>query len=193
MSEEQESDELLMARVAFQEPAAFEQLYDRYSRILFGYILKITEDQALAEEVLQESFWRVWRCARSFAPQRGSFRSWVFRIAHNEAINALRRQGSGSARAWLSLEADGKTGLPMGINTIFEATWQRIQSQRVRQAMRGLPPEQLRVIELAYFRGWTRQEIARATMCPLGTIHTRARLALRSLRRELLADGYGAD
>jgi len=182
------SDEQLIAQVARGDTAAYEMLYDRYSSAGMGLALRITGDQALAEEVVQETFWRVWRKADSFQTQRGVFTSWFFGIARNLSIDMLRRQrtqGKPAHEAEKIIEqaADPSPEVP-------EAAWLRSKHEQMRAAIQTLPKEQRSVIEMAYFRGMTRQEIARATGEPLGTIHTRARLALQKLREELQTQGF---
>jgi RNA polymerase sigma-70 factor (ECF subfamily) len=182
------NDEELIAQVARGNTAAYEMLYDRYASAGLGLALKITGDQALAEEVLQETFWRVWRKADLFQNQRGAFTSWFFGIARNLSIDMLRRQRSqvqpaDESERMIEQTADPSLDVP-------EAAWLRAKQQQMRAAIKGLPSEQRYVIELAYFRGMTRQEIARVTGEPLGTIHTRARLALQKLRDELQLQGF---
>src|SRR5215216_7229027 len=92
MGVEQLSDEVLAAQVARGESHALETLYDRYASTVLGISVKIMGDQAAAEDVLQETFWRVWRSAASYQSQRGSFTGWLFRIARNLAIDAYRRR-----------------------------------------------------------------------------------------------------
>ena len=182
------SDEQLIAQVARGDTAAYEMLYDRYASAGLGLALKITGDQALAEEVLQETFWRVWRKADLFQTHRGAFTSWFFGIARNLSIDMLRRQRtqvqlSDESEQLIEQTADPTLDVP-------ETAWLRVKHQQMRTAIESLPSEQRYVIELAYFRGMTRQEIAQATGEPLGTIHTRARLALQKLRDELQSQGF---
>lgn len=182
------SDEQLIAQVARGDTAAYEMLYDRYCSAGMGLALKITGDLALAEEVVQEAFWRVWRKADLFQNQRGAFTSWFFGIARNLSIDMLRRQrtqGQPTDEAEKIIEqlADPSPEVP-------EEAWLRAKHEQMRAAIETLPREQRDVIEMAYFRGMTRQEIASATGEPLGTIHTRARLALQKLRDELQMQGF---
>lgn len=182
------SDEQLIAQVARGDTAAYEMLYDRYASAGLGLALKITGDQALAEEVLQETFWRVWRKADLFQNQRGAFTSWFFGIARNLSIDMLRRQRTQGQPAdesdrMIEQMADPSLDVP-------ETAWLRVKHQQMRAAIESLPNEQRYVIELAYFRGMTRQEISDVTGEPLGTIHTRARLALQKLRDELQLQGF---
>ncbi len=180
------SDEALVTQVARGNSGALEALYDRYAARVLGISLKIIGDQALAEDILQETFWRVWQSAATFQPQLGPFTSWLFRIARNLAIDAYRRR---NVRPQVFMGAHGSDPIldatPDPDMDVAEQAQLILQSQRVRQALNSLPAVQRQVIEMAYFNGMTRQEIAEATGEALGTIHTRARLALQKLRGEL--------
>ena len=190
MSSAEVTDEQLMGRAAHGDAAALEELYDRYAATVMGLARRIVSDQALAEEVVQETFWRVWRSADSFQAQRGAFAGWLFGIARNLAIDSCRRR---SARPQPMLDHDDNPAIeqtPDLVVDVAESAWTAIKHQQVRAALAELPPDQRRVIELAYFGGLTRQEIAAATGEPLGTIHTRARLALKKLRETLQALGF---
>ena len=182
------SDEQLITQVARGDTAAYEMLYDRYSSAVLGFALKITGERSLAEEVLQETFWRVWRKADLFRNQRGAFTSWFFGIARNLSIDILRRQRTQVQPAEESDQIIEQTADPS--LDVPEAAWLRVKQQQTRAAIESLPGEQRYVIEMAYFRGMTRQEISQATGEPLGTIHTRARLALQKLRDQLQMQGF---
>ena len=180
------NDEILAARVARGDAAALEALYDRYASTVLGVALKVIGDQGAAEDVLQETFWRVWRSAATFQSQRGSFTSWLFRIARNLAIDAYRRR---NVRPQSMLDADDTESVldktPDPDADVAEQTQAILKNRQVRNALTVLPQVQRQVIELAYFYGMTRQEIAEVTGEALGTIHTRARLGLQKLREEL--------
>lgn len=182
------SDEQLIVQVARGDTTAYESLYDRYCSAVMGLALKITGDRSLAEEVVQETFWRVWRKADLFETQRGAFTSWFFGIARNLSIDVLRRQ-----RTQIQPVEETEQIIEQAVDPTMdvpEAAWLREKHQQMQAAIATLPNEQRSVIEMAYFRGLTRQEIAQASGEPLGTIHTRARLALQKLRDELQMQGF---
>ena len=178
------SDEVLASQVAGGSSAALEALYDRYSSIVLGLIVKILGDRRAAEDVLQEAFWRVWKSAGTFQPERGAFSSWLFRIARNLAIDAYRR---GNVRPQVMPDDNAASMEQMSDPDmdVAQEAQSAIENRQVRLAMTSLPGEQKQVLEMAYFQGMTRQEIAETTGEPLGTIHTRARLALQKLKEEL--------
>lgn len=183
---QQPSDEILVTQVAEGNSDALETLYDRHAATVLGLLLKIVEDRTLAEDMLQETFWRVWQSASTYQAERGSFTSWLFRIARNLAIDALRRRNV-RPQAWNAVE-QGEPVLEQIPDTgvdVPEQVQLNMQNQQIRISLASLPGAQRQVIELAYFYGMTRQEIAQATGEALGTIHTRARLALQRLREEL--------
>lgn len=188
---EQLSDEVLASQVAQGNSTALETLYDRYASTVLAISLKVIGDQPAAEDVLQETFWRLWRSAGTYQRQRGSFAGWLFRIARNLAIDAHRRRNvrpqailaMDDAESALDQIADPETNVAEQAQTI-------LKNRQVRNALKSLPRVQRQVIELAYFYGMTRQEIAEATGEALGTIHTRARLGLLKLREELESEEF---
>jgi len=191
MALEQLSDEVLAAQVARGEGQALEALYDRYAATVLGISLKIMGDQAAAEDVLQETFWRVWRSAASYQSQRGSFTGWLFRIARNLAIDAYSRRNIRPRPITDVDDSDSKIDQTPDPNMdVAEQSQLLVNHKQVLSALATLPRVQRQVIELAYFYGMTRQEIAEATGEALGTIHTRARLALQKLREELQREEF---
>jgi RNA polymerase sigma-70 factor (ECF subfamily) len=180
------SDEELAAQVERGESRALEALYDRYAALVLGISLRIVGDRATAEEVLQETFWRVWKRAASYQVQRGTFSAWLFTIARNLALDAYRRT---RVRPPTLAEVDGNDSLidqvPDPDADVAAQSLLLLKQKQVREALATLPTSQRQVIEMAYFLGMTRQEIAEVTGEALGTIHTRARLALQKLREEL--------
>jgi RNA polymerase sigma-70 factor (ECF subfamily) len=186
-------DEPLAAQVARGDSAALEVLYDRYASRVLGIAMKIVGDPALAEDILQETFWRVWQSAATYQSQLGSFTGWLFRIARNLSIDAYRRRNV-RPQAFLGAREAGSDSIldetPDPDTDVAEQAQSILMNRQVRKALASLPGVQRQVIELAYFYGMTRQEIAEATGEALGTIHTRARLALQKLRGELERDEF---
>jgi RNA polymerase sigma-70 factor (ECF subfamily) len=184
-------DETLVIGVARGDSAALEVLYDRYAARVLGLSMRIVGDQALAEDLLQETFWRVWQSASTYQSPLGSFTSWLFRIARNLSIDAYRRQ---SVRPQAFIGANGSDPIldetPDPNMDVAEQAQSILLNRQVRQALASLPGVQRQVIEMAYFHGMTRQEIAEATGEALGTIHTRARLAVQKIRGELERDEF---
>jgi RNA polymerase sigma-70 factor (ECF subfamily) len=178
--DEATSDQQLVERVARQDRRAFEMLYDRYAPAVFGLALKTLGDRQIAEEAVQEVFWRVWQRAASFDPNR-TFAPWLFGIAHNYCIDELRRR---RARPQSVYEDQDHPVLSSIADTtdVSETALQGEQQRIVADALQQLPQEQRQAIELAYFGGLTQQEIATRLGNPLGTIKTRMRLGLQKLR-----------
>ena len=183
------SDAELAARMARRDRSAFSLVYDRYSSRAFGLVLRLLGDRAVSEDVLQEAFWRAWQRAETFDAARASFSAWLLSIAHHCAIDEMRRQRTRTKPTDIELDAteDGETRDVVDPESdVSESAWSNLVSDHVRLAITQLPDAQRRVIELAYFGGFTRQEIATQLKEPLGTVHTRARLGLTKLK-ELLA------
>ena len=180
-------DEELMVLVAEHDADAFEVVYDRHGSAAYSLAYRTTGQQSLAEEVVQDAFMTVWRMGLRYRPERGSLRSWLLSIVHLRAIDALRRVAvHDRRRAFAELEDVGKEAPE---RTDIEAM-HRMEGQAVREALAQLPPEQLRVIELAYFGGFTHTEIASMLDLPLGTVKGRMRLGLEKLRQ--LLEGVAA-
>jgi RNA polymerase sigma-70 factor (ECF subfamily) len=186
MHPEQLSDEILVARVAQGDSTALETLYDRHASTVLGIALRIIDERAAAEGILQETFWRIWQNAAAHQPQRGTFTTWLFSIARNLAIDAYHRQ---SVRPQPIIEIEHTDPvldrMPDPRMNVTKQAQSNAIAKQAREALKSLPPEQKQVIEMAYFYGMTRQEIAEAIGEPIGTIHTRARLGLQKLRQLL--------
>jgi RNA polymerase sigma-70 factor (ECF subfamily) len=177
------SDEQLVAEAAAGETGALSTLYDRHAPAVMGFAVRLLGEPALAEEAVQETFWRVWRNAAAYQRERAPFTVWLFAIARRLCIDMLRRR-----RAAL-VDDEVLEALPDPGADVTEQVSGALEHAQVRAALSSLPAEQRRVLELAYFRGLTHHEIAQTTSEPLGTIHTRARLGLQKLRAVLLKQG----
>ena len=180
------ADEELMRLVRRADPKAFALVYDRHCDAAFGLAYRMVGTRGLAEDVVQEAFLALWRGAGRYEAARGSVRSWVLGIVHNRAIDALRRTLVHERRR------ASDEGLDRTVASI-ERTEARVISDDdarfVRAALDVLPEDQKRVIELAYFSGYTHTEIAEAIDAPLGTVKGRMRLGLQRLRHELDREG----
>jgi RNA polymerase sigma-70 factor, ECF subfamily len=173
-----------MKLVQAGEVAAFEVVFDRHGSVAYSLAVRVCRRQAMAEEVVQEAFLSLWRSRERYDPGRGSVRTWVLRIVHNRAIDALRRACAGDGGAEVPAERDLAERLPAA--ELTEAlVLDRDDAQRVRQALGSLPAQQRRAIELAFFDGLTHVEIARLLDLPAGTVKGRIRLGLQKLRDAL--------
>lgn len=164
-----------MERLRARDAAAFEHLYDAYHRLVFGIALRMLSDTTMAEDLTQSVFLKIWSSPESF--RDGNFGAWLSRVTRNRALDVLRSRAS---RPEGEISAD----IPMD-GTIDDVVFAKIDSQRVRSALAGLPDEQRSPIEMGFFGGITHEEIARRTGIPLGTVKTRIRSGLRRLRDDL--------
>jgi RNA polymerase sigma-70 factor (ECF subfamily) len=168
-----------MERIRARDADAFETLYDRYHRLVYGLAAKMLGDPAGAEDVTQSVFLKIWSSPGVF--HSGSFSAWIARVTRNRALDVLRTR---VARPECELAE------PMPIENGFEDTaLEHLTAQRARDALAQLPTEQRELIELGFFGGLTHEEIARRTALPLGTVKTRIRSGLRRLRSALLGVG----
>lgn len=179
------TDADLMARVAKQDKHALEELYARYAGSALGLALRMMGERDIAEDLVQEAFWRVWRRAGTFDLQRGQFASWLLGIVHNLVIDEMRRRRVRPNPISTDEADEAMLELPDRDTDVAETAFVNVTAAQVRAALQQLPDAQRDVIELAYFEGLTHQEIAARLNEPLGTIHTRARIALQHLRRAL--------
>ena len=171
----------LLRRSARGDEAAFADLYDATSRRLFGLVLRIVRDHAMAEEVTQEVYLDVWRQSARFDPQRGSAMSWLMTIAHRSAVDRVRASEASRRRD----DAHAATHQDVDFDTTAESAQASLEAQRVRRALATLTDAQRAAVELAYLGGYTHTEVARLLGLPLGTAKTRIRDGLIRLRDTL--------
>jgi RNA polymerase sigma-70 factor, ECF subfamily len=176
------ADEDLMALVGDGEARAFEIVFDRHAGPAFSLAYRMCGRRALAEEIVQEAFISLWRSGTRYDRARGSVRSWVLGVVHNRAIDALRRSAVRDSRDVADEGIAERLAAPE--LTDVEVA-RREESDAVRGALHALPAEQRRVIELAYFGGYTHSEIASMLETPVGTIKGRMRLGLTKMRTSL--------
>jgi len=183
-------DQTLLAQVAEGDRHALEQLYDRYARVVYGLALRLLGNAELAEDVVQETFWRVWRRSRTFQIGRGQVSSWVFGIAHNLSVDELRRQRSRPNQVYDTDAAPVLRDMEDSSMDVANAALEQERREIVASALQQIPSEQREAIELAYLAGLSQREIAERLHSPLGTIKTRIRLGLRKLRDVLVSQDF---
>jgi RNA polymerase sigma-70 factor (ECF subfamily) len=173
-AEDDPSDAALLVRVGSADRDAFEVLYHRYARSIFGLALRRLRDRGQAEEVTQEAFAAVWRSAQSYLPERGSAGGWLYTVARNAVLDRLRRNARAATTAELPELASTEDGPD-------EQAEQAYTAWRVHRALEELKPDERKVIELAYWSGLSQSEVADFLGQPLGTVKTRTRSALARL------------
>ena len=177
------ADEELMPLIGDKDPDAFEVFYDRHGGAAYSLAYRIVGERGAAEDVTQEAFISIWRSGARYDQARGSVRSWMLGIVRNRAIDFLRSKAGRAPK----LDFDDDSILeqrPAGELTEAEAL-RRETAHELRGALGELPGEQSKVIELAYFGGFSHSEIAAMLGVPLGTVKGRMRLGLEKIRGEL--------
>ena len=158
---------------------AFEVIFDRHGGVAFSLAYRMCGRRALAEDIVQEAFLSLWRTGARYDRTRGSVRSWVLAAVHNRAIDAFRRE---SIREGKNVGDDGLAERMESPLQTADEVERRDEAERVRLALGDLPDEQRRVVELAYFGGFSHSEIAELLSLPAGTVKGRMRLALAKLK-----------
>jgi len=170
-------EERLLERVAARDVESFAALFDRYSRVVYSLAWKMLGDPQTAQEVAQEVFEAIWRSAGAFTPGRGNARTWILAMAHHKSVDAVRRQRLRAAEPLSESQVDDADVVGLAL--------ERVLGAEVRAALASLTEAQRAVVVLAYYGGYTQQEIARRLGIPLGTVKTRMRDGLRRLRGQL--------
>jgi RNA polymerase sigma-70 factor (ECF subfamily) len=180
------ADEDLMGLAGEGQAGAFGIVFHRHGDAAFSLAYRMCGSRPRAEDIVQESFVSLWRRASRYDRVRGSVRSWVLSVVHNQAIDSFRSENVRAAR---ELRDDGLAErVPAAERTETEVE-RRDDAEHVRSALLELPPDQLRVIELAYFGGFTHSQIAEMLELPAGTVKGRLRLGLSKLRLSLNGAG----
>jgi len=171
----------LIERIQAHDAEALAEIFDRYGRLVFTVILRVVHDPSTTEDLVQETFLRVWNRVRAFDAQRGSIAPWLLAIAHNCSIDYLRSAG-GRQRNVVSFDETDHPALHTDMERdILDSD----RARQIRAALNRLTPNQRRAIELSYFGGLSQLEVAARMGHPLGTVKTWVRLALRRLRDDL--------
>jgi RNA polymerase sigma-70 factor, ECF subfamily len=171
----------LVVRLQKRDPQALAELYDRYGRVAYSLILRVVRDAAIAEDLVQETFLRVWNRVQGFDAEKGAIGPWLLAVARNRAIDYLRSAG-GRERNALEFE---ETDHPSLYTDMESGLLMSDKARHVKAAMERLPANHRQVIELAYFEGLSQTEMAERMGQPLGTVKTWVRTALKSLRDDL--------
>jgi len=174
----QMEDTELLEAVARQDQSAMATLFDRYSRLVYSIALRVLREPSLAEDVMQEVLLQVWRQPGGFVSQRGSLGAWLAVVARNRSIDVIRRRAHQTPLEELIIPE------PRNLQNAVE---QNHLMDQVRVAVDTLPAEQKAPLHMAYFEGLSHTEISERTGSPLGTVKTRIRTALSSVRRVLEA------
>ena len=180
-------DQELLVRIAAGEKDALEAIYERYSSAVYSLARYMIRSEAVAEEATQDVFLNIWLKASSYNSSRGQPKTWIMSVAHHKIIDVIRSRRRADAISdpkeyeTLDLLPSGQ----IGTDALVE---RNLEAERVRGALEKLPAAQQEVVKLAYFNGLSQSEIAARLGQPLGTVKTRARLALQKLREELRQD-----
>ncbi|MDE2780489.1 MAG: sigma-70 family RNA polymerase sigma factor [Chloroflexota bacterium] len=180
-------DQELLVRIAAGDKDALEAIYERYSSAVYSLARYMLRSEAVAEEATQDVFLNIWLKAASYSSSRGQPKTWIMSVAHHKVIDVIRSRRRAAAisdpKEYETLDL-----LPSGEVATDVAVERNLEAERVREALSKLPAAQQEVINLAYFNGLSQSEIAARLGQPLGTVKTRARLALQKLREELRQD-----
>lgn len=175
-------DRVLIQKLVSRDPEAMGELYERFGGIALAIIVRIVRDHAIAEDLLQETFLKVWNRVASFDGERGALGPWVLTIARNRAIDYLRSSDARRNQAGCDLE---RLERPYLFVDLEEQYVDRDRLRHIRDAFGKLTENQRRVLEMAYFEGLSQTEMAEQLNQPLGTVKTWVRTALQLLRQEL--------
>jgi RNA polymerase sigma-70 factor (ECF subfamily) len=182
-----QDDALLLAQVQEREPDALLALYRKYSTRVFSLLYRIVDDRSTAEELLQDTFQRLWERPQMYSAEKGPLLSWLLTVGRNIALDYKRKESRRAAH--LVLDIGGEEGFNLENLPGLGPAADPDLSRTIRQALDNLPPAQKEVLELAYFEGLTHQELAERTGDSLGTVKTRIRLGIGKLREALLNHG----
>ena len=173
-----DGDEHLIQRIVDCDNSALAELYDKFGAHVYGMTLHILQNQVLAEEATQDTFMKVWKQSAQWNPERGSLKTWLLTIARYTAIDRLRKEKRQSP--WTAIGLDDMLNLIGQPNVVDENSWYDIN--HVKKLLEQLSDDQREAINLAFFRGMSHSEIAEVLKTPLGTIKSRIRDGLQTLK-----------
>ena len=184
MSDDGSLDLELHRRISAGDRDAFDELFRRYAGPAYGLALRVTVQEALAQEVVQDAFLALWRAPEAYDPARGPFRTFFLSLVHHRAVDTVRREERLRRRTDRASNLEPVRGEDVA-EDVVEGAYLDVRRKEVRDALDVLPPEQRQVIELAYFGGLTQTAIAERMGIPVGTVKTRTLAAMRKMRRAL--------
>jgi RNA polymerase sigma-70 factor (ECF subfamily) len=170
----------LLQQIAQRDQQALMALYQQYGGLVYSLCLRVLQQPALAEEVTQDIFLKLWRQPGRWNPALGQFSSWLLTITRNAAIDRLRREGRQAPAQWQAETDVDSTPAQAAVFAAEHANW--MNGQVLRRLLLRLPPEQRHLIELAFYEGYTHSELAELLQLPLGTVKTRLRIGMQKLR-----------
>ncbi len=172
------SEEELVSLLQQRSNEAFNYLYENYSAVIYGHIIRIITDEDTAQDVMQETFVKIWNNIDKYNNKKGRIYTWMINVAHNTAIDKLRSKGEAMKNKILGNE-----------DTVYitNKTEASIDTIGLKDLVSALKPEQKQVVDMAYFKGYTLEEISKKLNTPLGTIKTRMRQAIKILREKFRA------
>jgi RNA polymerase sigma-70 factor (ECF subfamily) len=183
--QEAERDDIeLHRRLMGGDRGAFDELYRRYSPASYGLAYRLTGQQVLAQDVVHDSFLALWRAPEAYDPARGPFRTFFLSLVHHRAVDTIRREERMRRRNERASNLEPLTDEDVAEGVVDQA-YLSIRRDEVREALTTLPPDQRRVLEMAYFDGLTQVVIAERLGIPLGTVKTRTLAAMQKLRAAL--------
>jgi RNA polymerase sigma-70 factor, ECF subfamily len=175
-------DRALLDRLKRRDPQALAQLYDLYGRMAYSLVLRVVRDKGVAEDLVQETFLRVWNRVHSVDSEKGSLGAWLLAIARNRALDYLRSTAGRDRSSAVEFDETDHASL---YGEMESSVLMSDQLRRVKAALEKMAPNYRTVMELAYFEGLSQSEMSAKMGQPLGTIKTWVRTALQSLRDEL--------
>ncbi|MCM3406026.1 RNA polymerase sigma factor [Cytobacillus oceanisediminis] len=177
-------DAELYRSILQKDSKALELLYDRYEKLLFSFVYKMTHDPQLSEEVIQEVFMKLWKKHSNYSEDKGKFSSWLLTLTRNTALDVLRKQ-----KPQESFEYKEYDSVNIDSNSPEEIVEWKERGKLIKRAVTKLKGEQQKMIDLFYFKGLSHQKISERTELPLGTVKGRLRLALKHLKTHIEKEG----
>lgn len=180
----------LHRRLSAGDRSAFDELYRRYAAPAYGLAYRLTGQQILAQDVVHDAFIALWRAPEAYDPARGAFRTFFLALVHHRAVDTVRREERLRKRQERASNLEPTHDEDVAEDVVDEA-FLGDRRREVRAALKTLPPEQQKVLEMAYFAGMTQVQIAEEMQIPIGTVKTRTLAAMKKLRRALQQEDEG--